>query len=74
MILPLIPMYLCRFKILPEVLYLIPTLETILISNNQVGFVDPKKLKTMENLITLDLQNNDLLQIPPELGNCVNLR
>ncbi|XP_039694496.1 leucine-rich repeat-containing protein 40 isoform X2 [Pteropus medius] len=63
-----------RFKILPEVLYHIPTLETVLVSNNQVGSVDPEKLKTMENLITLDLQNNDLLQIPPELGNCVNLR
>nr|XP_031539338.1 leucine-rich repeat-containing protein 40 isoform X2 [Vicugna pacos] len=63
-----------RFKTLPEVLYRISTLETILISNNQVGSVDPQKMKTMENLITLDLQNNDLLQIPPELGNCVNLR
>ncbi|XP_031321227.1 leucine-rich repeat-containing protein 40 isoform X2 [Camelus dromedarius] len=63
-----------RFKILPEVLYRISTLETILISNNQVGSVDPQKMKTMENLITLDLQNNDLLQIPPELGNCVSLR
>ncbi|KAG8507893.1 Leucine-rich repeat-containing protein 40, partial [Galemys pyrenaicus] len=63
-----------RFKILPEVLYHIRTLETILISNNQVGSVDPQKMKTMGNLITLDLQNNDLLQIPPELGNCVNLR
>ncbi|XP_073752646.1 leucine-rich repeat-containing protein 40 isoform X3 [Callorhinus ursinus] len=63
-----------RFRILPEVLYHIPTLETILISNNQVGSVDPQKMKAMENLITLDLQNNDLLQIPPELGNCVNLR
>ena len=63
-----------RFKILPEVLYRIPTLETILISNNQVGSLDPQKMKTMESLITLDLQNNDLLQIPPELGNCVNLR
>ncbi|KAM6219819.1 leucine-rich repeat-containing protein 40 isoform 3-T3 [Rhynchocyon petersi] len=63
-----------RFKILPEVLYRIPTLETILISNNQVGSVDPQRMRMMENLTTLDLQNNDLLQIPPELGNCVNLR
>lgn len=63
-----------RFKMLPEVLYRIFTLETILISNNQVGSVDPQKMKMMENLTTLDLQNNDLLQIPPELGNCVNLR
>ncbi|XP_012508129.1 PREDICTED: leucine-rich repeat-containing protein 40 [Propithecus coquereli] len=63
-----------RFKILPEVLYRILALETVLISNNQIGSVDPQKMKTMENLTTLDLQNNDLLHIPPELGNCVNLR
>ncbi|KAM5256323.1 leucine-rich repeat-containing protein 40 [Ctenodactylus gundi] len=63
-----------RFKMLPEVLYRLPTLEAILISNNQVGSLNPQKMKTMENLTTLDLQNNDLLQIPPELGNCVNLR
>ncbi|MBZ3886527.1 Leucine-rich repeat-containing protein 40 [Sciurus carolinensis] len=63
-----------RFKMLPEVLYCISTLETILISNNQVGSVDAQKMRMMENLTTLDLQNNDLLQIPPELGNCVNLR
>ncbi|XP_036046569.1 leucine-rich repeat-containing protein 40 isoform X3 [Onychomys torridus] len=63
-----------RFKVLPAVLYHIPTLEAVLISNNQVGSVDPQKMKLMENLSTLDLQNNDLLQIPPELGNCVQLR
>uniref|UniRef100_H0VEU7 Leucine-rich repeat-containing protein 40 n=1 Tax=Cavia porcellus TaxID=10141 RepID=H0VEU7_CAVPO len=63
-----------RFKVLPEVLYHIPTLSTILISNNQVGALDPQQMKMMENLTTLDLQNNDLLQVPPELGNCVSLR
>nr|XP_048309463.1 leucine-rich repeat-containing protein 40 isoform X2 [Myodes glareolus] len=63
-----------RFTVLPPVLYHIPTLEAVLISNNQVGFVDPQKMKLMEKLSTLDLQNNDLLQIPPELGNCVQLR
>ncbi|XP_023574099.1 leucine-rich repeat-containing protein 40 isoform X2 [Octodon degus] len=63
-----------RFKVLPEVLYDIPTLETVLISNNQVGSVNPQKMKMMDRLTTLDLQNNDLLQVPPELGNCVSLR
>ncbi|GAB1288273.1 Leucine-rich repeat-containing protein 40 [Apodemus speciosus] len=63
-----------RFKVFPAVLYRISTLEAVLISNNQVGSVDPQKMKLMENLNTLDLQNNDLLQIPPELGNCVQLR
>ncbi|XP_074859301.1 leucine-rich repeat-containing protein 40 isoform X2 [Carettochelys insculpta] len=63
-----------RFKIFPNVLYRIPTLETILLSNNQVGSIDPLQIREMDKLCTLDLQNNDLLQVPPELGNCVNLR
>ncbi|XP_019383952.1 PREDICTED: leucine-rich repeat-containing protein 40 isoform X2 [Gavialis gangeticus] len=63
-----------RFKIFPTVLYCIPTLETILLSNNQVGSIDPFQLKKMDKLGTLDLQNNDLLQVPPELGNCETLR
>ncbi|NXG14943.1 LRC40 protein, partial [Grallaria varia] len=63
-----------RFKEFPGVLYHLPALETILLSNNQVGSIDPVQLKGMERLGTLDLQNNDLLQVPPELGNCENLR
>uniref|UniRef100_A0A8C8R5L4 Leucine-rich repeat-containing protein 40 n=1 Tax=Pelusios castaneus TaxID=367368 RepID=A0A8C8R5L4_9SAUR len=63
-----------RFKIFPNVLYRIPTLEAILLSNNQVGSIDPLQIRKMDKLGTLDLQNNDLLQVPPELGNCVNLR
>nr|XP_056700265.1 leucine-rich repeat-containing protein 40 isoform X2 [Euleptes europaea] len=63
-----------RFKVLPDVLYRIPTLETILLANNQVGSLDPLQIKKMDRLATLDLQNNDLLQVPPELGTCINLR
>ncbi|KAM7046696.1 LOW QUALITY PROTEIN: leucine-rich repeat-containing protein 40 [Acridotheres tristis] len=63
-----------RFKVFPSVLYHLPALETILLSNNQVGSIDPVQLKGLDKLGTLDLQNNDLLQVPPELGNCENLR
>ncbi|NXG43756.1 LRC40 protein, partial [Psilopogon haemacephalus] len=63
-----------RFKVFPSVLYHLLALETILLSNNQVGSIDPLQLKKMDNLGTLDLQNNDLLQVPPELGNCESLR
>ncbi|XP_040263709.1 leucine-rich repeat-containing protein 40 [Bufo bufo] len=63
-----------RFKTFPDVLYRIPTLETILISTNQIGSIDPLQLIKLTKLSTLDLQNNDLLQIPPALGNCENLR
>ncbi|XP_062854143.1 leucine-rich repeat-containing protein 40 [Trichomycterus rosablanca] len=63
-----------RCKSFPDVLYRIPTLETILISNNQVGSIDPAQLKLLDKLSTLDLQNNDIMQVPPELGNCTSLR
>uniref|UniRef100_A0A673JL97 Leucine-rich repeat-containing protein 40 n=1 Tax=Sinocyclocheilus rhinocerous TaxID=307959 RepID=A0A673JL97_9TELE len=57
-----------------KVLYRISSLETILISNNQVGGIDPVQMKTLNNLSTLDLSNNDIMQVPPELGNCTSLR
>ncbi|KAF4079311.1 hypothetical protein AMELA_G00191740 [Ameiurus melas] len=63
-----------KFKSFPDVLYRILTLETILISNNQVGAIDPVRLKLLDRLSTLDLQNNDIMQVPPELGNCTSLR
>ncbi|XP_060775857.1 leucine-rich repeat-containing protein 40 isoform X2 [Neoarius graeffei] len=63
-----------KFKSFPDVLYSILTLETILISNNQVGAIDPVRLKLLDRLSTLDLQNNDIMQVPPELGNCTSLR
>uniref|UniRef100_U3JET0 Leucine rich repeat containing 40 n=1 Tax=Ficedula albicollis TaxID=59894 RepID=U3JET0_FICAL len=68
------PLLNALFKVFPSVLYHLPALETILLSNNQVGSIDPVQLKGLDKLGTLDLQNNDLLQVPPELGNCENLR
>uniref|UniRef100_A0A8C8BKZ8 Leucine rich repeat containing 40 n=1 Tax=Otus sunia TaxID=257818 RepID=A0A8C8BKZ8_9STRI len=63
-----------RFKAFPSVLYRIPALETILLSDNQVGCVDAQGLRALAALGTLDLRNNDLLQLPPELGRCQSLR
>ncbi|XP_071342855.1 leucine-rich repeat-containing protein 40 [Trachinotus anak] len=63
-----------RFKSFPEVLYQISSLEIVLLGNNQVGEVDPSRLMKLMHLSTLDLSNNDLLNIPPELGLCSSLR
>lgn len=63
-----------RFKSFPEVLYETLSLETILLGNNQVSGVDPSRLMKLVHLSTLDLSNNDLLNIPPELGLCTSLR
>ncbi|KAF7651101.1 hypothetical protein LDENG_00116080 [Lucifuga dentata] len=63
-----------RFKSFPDILYQIISLETVLLGNNQVGMVDPGRLIGLVHLSTLDLSNNDLLNIPPELGLCTMLR
>lgn len=63
-----------RFTSFPKVLYQIVSLETVLLGNNQVTCVDPSHLLKLVCLSTLDLSNNDLLKIPPELGLCTSLR
>ncbi|XP_049586378.1 leucine-rich repeat-containing protein 40 isoform X1 [Syngnathus scovelli] len=63
-----------KFKSFPEVLYDMPSLETILLANNQVASMDPARLLGLLRLSTLDLSNNDLLNVPPQLGLCTTLR
>lgn len=63
-----------RFKSFPEVLYHMVSLETIMLGNNQVDGVDASGLMKLRSLSTLDLSNNDVLKVPPELGLCTSLR
>uniref|UniRef100_A0A8C5AR12 Leucine-rich repeat-containing protein 40 n=1 Tax=Gadus morhua TaxID=8049 RepID=A0A8C5AR12_GADMO len=63
-----------KFKCFPDVLYEIVSLETVLLGNNQVGGLDAERLKALAALYTLDLSNNDLLNVAPELGLCTSLR
>ncbi|XP_072294641.1 leucine-rich repeat-containing protein 40 [Eucyclogobius newberryi] len=63
-----------RFKSFPDVLYELSALETVLLGNNQVVSVDAPRLQRLVHLSTLDLSNNDLLHVPPELGLCSALR
>ncbi|XP_059922598.1 leucine-rich repeat-containing protein 40 [Gadus macrocephalus] len=63
-----------KFKCFPDVLYEIVSLETVLLGNNQVGGLDAERLKALGALSTLDLSNNDLLNVAPELGLCTSLR
>ncbi|KAJ0032665.1 hypothetical protein NQD34_002746 [Periophthalmus magnuspinnatus] len=63
-----------RFKSFPVVLYELGNLETVLLGNNQVGSVDASRLQALVHLSTLDLSNNDMLHVPPELGLCSALR
>lgn len=45
-----------------------------MLGNNQVDGVDPSGLMKLSRLSTLDLSNNDVLKVPPELGLCTSLR
>ncbi|XP_077462671.1 leucine-rich repeat-containing protein 40-like [Stigmatopora argus] len=63
-----------KLSAFPEVLYHMPSLESVLLGNNQVGGVDPARLMALSRLSTLDLSNNDLLNVPPQLGLCTSLR
>uniref|UniRef100_A0A663M192 Leucine rich repeat containing 40 n=1 Tax=Athene cunicularia TaxID=194338 RepID=A0A663M192_ATHCN len=65
---------------LPEEMEALTRLQLINLSFNRfkafpsVGCVDARGLQALAGLATLDLRNNDLLQVPPELGNCQSLR
>ncbi|XP_073259571.1 leucine-rich repeat-containing protein 40-like [Porites lutea] len=63
-----------RFKNLPSVLYSLKSLEIILASGNQIQVIEVESLLPMSSLSTLDLQNNDIAQVPPQLGNVTQLR
>ncbi|XP_071117389.1 leucine-rich repeat-containing protein 40-like isoform X1 [Haliotis cracherodii] len=63
-----------RFTQVPPVLYQLPKLEILLASDNKIEVIDAASLMKMTMLATLDLQNNNCTQFPPELGNCESIR
>ena len=63
-----------RFREIPEVLYSLGKLEILIASDNQIRLIDVERLIAMELLATLDLRNNDIMQVPPKLGLCTQLR
>ncbi|XP_032221201.2 leucine-rich repeat-containing protein 40 isoform X1 [Nematostella vectensis] len=63
-----------RFSCLPPVLYSMISLRTLLACDNQIAVIDVDGLLRMSVLETLDLQNNNISQVPPELGNVRGLK
>ena len=49
-------------------------LETIIMCGNQINSIDVEGLASLKNLAVLDLQNNSISQVPPELGNLKHIR
>lgn len=63
-----------RFTKLPSVLYSFPKLEIIFANDNKVETIEAEGLKKLSALATLDLQNNNVAQVPPELGLCTQIK
>jgi len=63
-----------QFETIPSCLFSCAKLETILIANNKVASIEVERLKELPNLAILDLQNNAIQTVPPQLGNVTQLR
>lgn len=63
-----------RFQALPSSLYDLKKLEIILASDNHIENIDVSGLSTLPVLAVLDLHNNNIKIVPPELGNMSQLR
>ncbi|KAJ8306189.1 hypothetical protein KUTeg_016734 [Tegillarca granosa] len=63
-----------RFKELPMVIYHLKKLEILMADNNSISAIDVEGFRSMSMIATLDLQNNNIANIPPELGLCTQLK
>ncbi|RZC39469.1 leucine-rich repeat-containing protein 40-like [Asbolus verrucosus] len=63
-----------RFINVPNCVYSMVGLEILLASDNKITEIDVEGLKKLTRIATLDLSNNNISQIPPELGNVTQLR
>jgi Leucine-rich repeat (LRR) protein len=68
--------YLCvsRFTQIPEEVYELPLLEILFANDNRIASFDALKIVKMPTLTHLNLQNNDIMQVPNELGKAEQLR
>ncbi|KAH9496798.1 Leucine-rich repeat-containing protein 40 [Bulinus truncatus] len=63
-----------RFNVIPAVVFDLKKLEILFASDNRINEIDATGFLKLDKLGTLDLQNNDISQISPELGNCTWLK
>lgn len=63
-----------RFSRIPEVVTSWEALEILFASDNKIEQLDVAELQKLKRIAVLDLRNNNILQVPPELGNMQQLR
>ncbi|XP_065354047.1 leucine-rich repeat-containing protein 40-like [Cloeon dipterum] len=57
-----------RFEAVPACLYGLPKLEILMCRDNKIKEIDAVGLGSIPRLATLDLSNNDISSVPPQLG------
>eukprot|EP00794_Sanderia_malayensis_P008300 gene8300-9184_t len=63
-----------RFQTIPELLYSIESLEVLLVASNQINEIDVTGLLKLKRISSLDLSNNNIHVVPPQLGNVSTLK
>lgn len=63
-----------RYKEIPESIYDVDSLEILIANDNLITNIDILSLQKLQKLAILNLANNNIGYIPPELGNLKNLR
>lgn len=63
-----------RFTEIPDCIYNIASLEILLANGNKITTINIDGLSKLKRLATLDLANNNINHVPPELGNMKQLR
>ncbi|XP_003700527.2 leucine-rich repeat-containing protein 40 isoform X1 [Megachile rotundata] len=63
-----------RYKKIPESIYDIDSLEILIANDNSITDIDVPSLQKLQKLAILNLGNNNIGYVPPELGNLKNIR
>ncbi|OXU30630.1 hypothetical protein TSAR_003644 [Trichomalopsis sarcophagae] len=63
-----------KFEEMPECIYEIAGLEILIANDNKMSCINVPALSNLKRLAHLDLSNNNIGYVPPELGNLKNLR
>ena len=70
----LINLFFSRFVEVPACIYEITHLEILVANDNKIAKIDVPALNKLRRLATLDLSNNNIGYVPPELGKLIHLR
>ncbi|XP_043249061.1 leucine-rich repeat-containing protein 40-like isoform X2 [Colletes gigas] len=63
-----------KYKEIPESIYDVESLEIFIANDNLISEIDVLSLQKLRKLAILNLANNNIGHVPPELGNLKNLR